>query len=60
MAPVDKGESKVDVVLSAKSGTSEEEVAAVEAREVLGCIDKRGIDIACQECQVWSGYRYID
>ena len=36
MAPVDKGEPKVDVVLSAKSGASEEEIAAVEAREVLG------------------------
>ena len=36
MAPVDEGEPKVDVVLSAKCGASEEEIAAVEAREVLG------------------------
>ena len=60
VAPVDKGEPKVDVVLSAKSGASKEEIPAVEAREVLGCIDKRGVDIACQECQVWSGCGYVD
>ena len=46
MAAIDERESEVDVVLSAKDGTSEKKVATIEARQMLGRIDESGVDVA--------------
>ena len=53
MTTVDECKSKVDIVLSPEDFPAEEKVSAIEACQVLGRVDEGGVDVACQEGQVW-------
>lgn len=46
MAPVDQLQSKVNVILPPKHLATKQEVSAIEARQMLGCIYERRVDVA--------------